>query len=401
MPSRILVFSELFYPHGSGAELATWLYSKLLANEGFKVTVVTTKFPGESSHELLSNGVEIYRIPMKMVLYGTRYYTLANLGVLLSSFINKLIKQNDVVYIPGGWYSVIPIAKINRKPVILHVHNYSLTCPTSLMYDFEKQKIGPSSLKSFIIHEMIERRRKAGSVVGSAFVNELIGKHYSRLGALADALIFVSHAQRNLVVSKSPHLRDKSYVIYNPIPDLPYIKAESKGIGYFGGKSFAKGFHILIKALKSIQNNNANITVFMTKISEKPYTIKLRNGVVVNLLPRVKSLEEFVNKIACTIIPSIWPEPLPYALIESMLHGKLIIASNIGGIPEIVAGASSGIKLTKPKDYNAIVDEIIAFHSLTLEEINELGFKNRAHILQKFDNSKTISMFIDTLNKVY
>ena len=38
---NILFLSELFYPHGSDGELATYLYAKLLSQKGFNVKVVT------------------------------------------------------------------------------------------------------------------------------------------------------------------------------------------------------------------------------------------------------------------------------------------------------------------------------------------------------------------------
>jgi len=392
---RILIFSEFFHPHGGGAELATWLYSKLLAKEGFKITVVTSKFPNERSYELLNGGVEIFRVPMKM-MFGTRYYTLVNAGVLLSSFVNKLIKQSDIIYVPCGWYSVIPIAKIHRKPVVVHLHNYSIVCPTSLMYDFIRHEVGPSSLKSFIIHEMVEKRREALSVAFSSLINEVLGKYYNRLGALADALIFVSRAQANLILSKVPHLKEKSYITYNPIPDLPLIRAESKGIGYFGGKRFVKGFHVLMQALKSVRCRN--VMAYLTMTSGKYHTTKVGNGVIINYLPRVDTLKDVINKITCVVIPSIWPEPSPYILIESMLYGKLVVASNIGGIPEIMAGVKSGVKLVKSGDYDEISKALGSFLTFELKEANEIGIKLREHILRRFDNSEIIKSFINVLD---
>jgi glycosyltransferase involved in cell wall biosynthesis len=394
---RILIFSELLYPHGGGAELATWLYSKLLAEKGFKITIVTSKFPNEPSYELLNNGIEIFRLPMK-IMFGTRYYTLANIGVLASSFVSKLIKQSDIIYIPCGWYSVIPIAKIYRKPVVVHMHNYSIVCPTSLMYDFARHEVGSSSLKSFIIHEIVEKQRKAVSVAVSSLMNEFLGKYYNRLGSLADALIFVSRAQANLIFSKAPHLKVKSHVIYNPIPELPFIKAESKGVGYFGGRRFVKGFNVLMQTLKSIRCGN--VMAYLTMISEKYHTAKVGNGVIINFLPRVNSLKDVINKIACVVIPSIWPEPSPYVLIESMLYGKLIVASNVGGIPEIVTGVHHGVRLVKAGDYKEITDALNSFLALELKEVNEIALENRKFILQKFKNEETVKLFTSVLEKV-
>ena len=387
----------MLYPHGGGAELATWLYSKLLAEKGFKITIVTSRFPNESSHELLNGGIEIFRLPMKKIMFGTRYYTLVNMGVLASNFVNKLIKQSEVIYVPCGWYSIIPIAKIYRKPVVVHLHNYSLVCPTSLMYDFIRQNVGPSSLKSFIVHGMVEKRLKTALVVSSAIMNEFLGKYYNMLATFADALIFVSKAQANLVLSKVPHLKEKSHVIYNPIPELPFIKAESKGIGYFGGRSFIKGFYVMMQALKYLGVNN--ITAYLTMTSEKPQTVKSKCKTTINFLPKVNPAD-IMKKITIVTIPSLCPEPSPYMLIESMLYGKLIVASNVGGIPEIVAGAHHfGVRLVKAGDYKEIADILDSFLTLELEEVNEIALKNREFILQRFKNEETAKLFISILEK--
>ncbi|MEM1510905.1 MAG: glycosyltransferase family 4 protein [Ignisphaera sp.] len=393
---KIVVFSELFYPHGGGAELATWLYSKLLAKKGFEVTIVTRQFPGEASIEFLSNNMKIIRVPMRIVL-GSRYDTLINIGILVSSFIKRLIRESDVVYIPGGWYSIIPIAKMYRKLVIIHVHNYSLVCPTSLMYDFINRRVGPSSLKSFMFNEYVERGRRTLYVIASCFMNELFGKYYNRLGRIADALIFVSKAQMELFLSRVPSLRDKSYVIYNPIPDRPLVKARQKGISYLGGRSFVKGFEVLIRALKILKGNS--LEVYLTKSSEKPRKQKMSNGILVNLLPKInpKDLVSLMSKTSITVIPSLWPEPLPYTLIESMLYGKLIVASHVGGIPEIVSDSLMGVKLVEPGNHVAIADALDYFLTFELEEINEIGVKNREYILKRLNNEESLNRFVKIL----
>lgn len=397
---RIMVFSELLYPQGGGAELATWLYVKMLAEEGYDLFIVTTKQPNEHAFEIIHGRIRTYELPIR-VLFGTRYYTLANIGILISNFITKLIKKCDVVYIPGTWYSVIPVAKFHKKPVIVHLHNYSIACPTSLMYDFAKQFVNSCSLKSFMLHERIEKKRNLLSTMASCFMNEMLGKYYNRLGELADALIFVSSAQMRLILSKIPTLRYKSYLIYNPIPDLPFIKTKERGVSYFGGKSFVKGFYVLMQALKTLKIKN--IEVYLTKTSENPKKLKISDGVSINLLPRVdnKVLHEVImSKTSVVVIPSLYPEPSPYTLIESMLHGKLIIASNIGGIPEIVGNHLIGVKLIEPGDYVALANTLDHFLSLNLEEVNEIGIKNREYMLRKIDNEKILKDFIRVLHRV-
>ena len=398
---KVLIFSELFYPHGSGAELATWLYSKLLAQEGFQVTVITKQFPGEASVESVDWGIRIYRLPLKMK-FGNRYDTLVNFGVLNSTFLNRLLSESDVVYIPGNWYSAIPFAKIHKKPVVVHLHNYLLACPTSLMYNFVERKVGVYSLKSFMVHEKVERKRGPVSIALSSFLNESLGRYYRTLGYLADSFIFVSNAQRDLVLSKAPCIKEKSSMIYNPIPSIPPVLAESTGVGYFGGNRFIKGIEVFLNALKSLSHVN-RIDAYLTMTMEQHKCVRrIGTGININFLPKLNS-EDFsylMRRLSIVAFPSLWPEPLPYTVVESMLYGKLVIASRIGGIPEILDGAGLGVKMTKPNDSKELADALGSFLSLDLEKATEFGTRNREFILKKFDNKKTLEAFIQVIDKV-
>lgn len=396
---NFLIFSELFYPHGSGAELATWLYSNILAKQGCNVSVVTRQFPGELCFDASVAGLRVYRLPMAF-MSGSRYHTLANFGVLMNHCVVDLIKQSDVVYVPCGWYSVVPVAKRYSKPVIVHLHNYSITCPTSLMYDFEEKRCKQSSLRSYFLHEKLERQRGSVSTAASSFMNEFIGKFYNKVGAFGDVLIFVSQAQMDLAVSANPSLKEKSCLIYNPIPDVPFIPAKNSGVAYFGGKHYVKGYPVLLKALCSIQPKK-KVKAYLTMTSRENKETNLRNGVSLNFFPKLSKagVDGLLLDSSVVVIPSLWPEPAPYSLIESMLHGKLIVASNIGGIPEIIGLPSTGARLIKPDDPFELANTIESLIELEPEEANELGLKNRAHVLNKFNNDKTAASFVSLIEK--
>lgn len=36
------------------------------------------------------------------------------------------------------------------------------------------------------------------------------------------------------------------------------------------------------------------------------------------------------------VIPSIWYENMPFSLLEALAHGCPVVASKIGGLPEII-----------------------------------------------------------------
>ena len=136
---NVLFLSELFYPYGGGAEYATFLYAELLSQASFNITVVTNKFDGEP--EVSRHGkLTIYRLPLLGKSGSVKYAILKRFDVLFSSFMRKMMKWADVIYIPRFWYSAIPLAKAYRKPVIMHLHDYIPICPLSNMYDVSRMR---------------------------------------------------------------------------------------------------------------------------------------------------------------------------------------------------------------------------------------------------------------------
>jgi glycosyltransferase involved in cell wall biosynthesis len=61
-------------------------------------------------------------------------------------------------------------------------------------------------------------------------------------------------------------------------------------------------------------------------------------GAPVELLGRVgpDELRRLREGAAMALVPSLWPETLPYAAMESMAAGLPVVASHTGGLPEMI-----------------------------------------------------------------
>lgn len=55
--------------------------------------------------------------------------------------------------------------------------------------------------------------------------------------------------------------------------------------------------------------------------------------------------------------PSIWPEPYPLSVLEAMVSGLPVIASNIGGLPELVEETRG--RLVQPGDIDGLRDAVL------------------------------------------
>jgi len=405
---NILFLSELFYPHGGGAELATYLYAKLLSEIGVRVIVVTNKFRGEQNFTKKGN-MNIYRLPLFRGSESVKYSILRRLDVLLSSFIRRLVAWADVVYVPRFWFSAVLLAKACKKPVVVHLHDYIPICPLANFFnvieDTTCNKKGlMCSQKCIYAYERMNSRHSVG-VAGSTLINSTFGCFYGRIISLSDVVICVSNAQKNLLLGHGAFSPSKVHVIYNPLPETKEnnLEVPSDDFGYFGGPSYLKGFHVLYQAVRSINSGQSKkINVHITNFSNSSmrFLDKLRR---VGFIPygrlNGKLFEEAYKQLKCILVPSIWPETFSYVTVEALLRGRLVIASDIGAIPEVTNGCE-GVFLFETGNYNALAESILHVEDLNKEKAVELGLRNSELILKKFNNEKIARSFISLLEKV-
>jgi len=141
---RLLVVTELYWPEGSGGELATHLILELL-RDSFEITVATgTLSPARVE------GVRYIYEPLLSVR-NKHLLWFNTLRFTRSRVFEKLVEKADVVYVPGFTSPVIPLAKRLGKRVVVHLHSYisisytALTSVSTTIYWMETAKL---SLKS-------------------------------------------------------------------------------------------------------------------------------------------------------------------------------------------------------------------------------------------------------------
>ncbi len=110
-------------------------------------------------------------------------------------------------------------------------------------------------------------------------------------------------------------------------------------------------------------------------------------------------LDDIYAKIRAVLFSSVWPEPLPYAGSETILKGRLIVASNIGGTPELLAGCR-GAFLFEPGDSNQLAQQIEYVSNLTQEVAEDLVSQSRHALLSKFDDQTSLKQFFKICTRV-
>jgi len=389
---NVLILSKILWPEGSGGELATHLYARLLIENDVDVKVAISSTP---NYFKVWSELPIYKIPV----LGYGKYTI----VPMFKKLRELFEWSDIVYCTD-FFPIIPLIKqAFKKPVVTHIHSYFPACPIGSLYNLKEGSTckpdDKNCSKCIWYYERAYTKTFSQALI-SMLLNSTIGKGFLNLVMLADALVFVSNAQRDLFLKHAPNLPRQSYVIYNPLPDIPYIPVEGDDLGYFGGFSPLKGFHVLMHAwFKVYDKHNSRLHVSLAeKIFKHQATFEKKKIILYGRLSG-QVYDRVYENIKAVLLPSVVPEALPYVVSEACLRGRLLIASKVGGIPEMVSGFK-GVLLVKPNDADALAEALDWALSMDKSEAVELGLKNREEILKRFNNSKSAEELIRVFERV-
>jgi glycosyltransferase involved in cell wall biosynthesis len=188
----------------------------------------------------------------------------------------------------------------------------------------------------------------------------------------ADAVVFVSHDVRRH--SAASNVTRMERVIYNGIE--PFAVAEDEGrqaredldgitpgtfrVGVVGRLVPVKGHAHLLQAFAIVRRSlSARLFVF----GEGPLESELRRcsetagmDVEVRFMGFRRNVRAYLNSLDVLVIPSLH-EGLPYTLLEAMYSKVPVVASNVGGLAEVIEHNVTGI-LVPPADPAALAAAI-------------------------------------------
>jgi glycosyltransferase involved in cell wall biosynthesis len=214
---------------------------------------------------------------------------------------------------------------------------------------------------------------------------------------LSDAIVCISEGQRKVLATRMPSLIRKSRLIYNPLPEVTAIGIDGDEFGYFGGPNPLKGHDVIVRA----SDLTRSPTIVRATSFGHDVTRSFHNGSRILYSRRLSEpqYKRMLQNIRTVIVPSIWAEPLPYVVSEAILRGKLVIASDVGGIPEQTSQCP-GAFLVPPMNEETLAELMDYVSSLDAEEASDLAAKSRETLVKKFDNSIAIGQFVSLLREL-
>jgi glycosyltransferase involved in cell wall biosynthesis len=91
------------------------------------------------------------------------------------------------------------------------------------------------------------------------------------------------------------------------------------------------------------------------------------------------------------LLPSL-REALPLALLEAMASARPVIASNAGGIPEVIGDSGCAI-LVKPGDREGLARAMTRLYEMSPAERGEMGRRGRERVVSQFSAERMIHQY--------
>lgn len=307
--------------------------------------------------------------------------------VYIIHFVNKLSP------------SVISGAKEMKVPVVLRLSDYFMLCPRcDFLYNKEVcEDCLKKGYKTCIQRRCVKNSKLASLTrVVAMKIHKLINIY-----AKVDAFVTPSQFLKKKLIENG-YTEEK--INYIPTFTVNNYKEDNK-IGeyglYFGRISVEKGIETLVKAYKELPNYELKIMGDDTSdeaMKVKKY-IKENNIRNVDFLgfKSGKELDEIIDNARFSLIPSIWYDNLPNVALESFIHGKPVIASNIGSLPELVEDGYNGY-LFEAKNEKDLIEKIKQLDDDNLVKL--MGKNSKKQLIDKFSKEKHYEKLIELFNSL-
>lgn len=345
---RVLQINNFHYIKG-GADRVYFNTSELLEKNGHNVIHFSS-----SNAENLDSGYSRFFISLKDNRKNSFINRFLGAGEYLYNRntyrnIEGLIKltKPDIAHLHlfygGITASVLRALKKNKIPIIQTIHDYRLLCPANAFLN-KHGNICEKCKNRFYLQCTIERCLENNLFFSMILSLEAyIRKYFINPLDYVDHFIFVSRFSREKHIEFNPAFLNKSSLLYNfsIIPET--IKSSQKGryLLFFGRLSKEKG---LLTLLDAIQDTQVILKIVGAGPLQKDVEEYVRKNKNIEFLgyKSGEDLRKVIEEAMFIIVPSEWYENNPMTVIEAYSLGVPVIASDSGGLPEIVKDSVTG-----------------------------------------------------------
>lgn len=185
----------------------------------------------------------------------------------------------------------------------------------------------------------------------------------------------------------------------------PSPVSSQRNVLFVGRLSEEKGAPVLIEAAALLRKKYPDLAVDivgggrqMKKLKKKIAKLRLRENVRLLGYKTSAEIAELYRKSSLVAVPSTCPDNLPTVCIEAMAAGRPIVASRIGGLPELVEDGKTGylVPINDPEALAGSIDKLLSDPRL----LQEMGKAGREKAEREFSAGIYIKQTLDEYQRI-
>ena len=361
---RILLLAQLYPPFLGGEERFAQDLSVALTERGHDVAVVTSWQTGTETFEY-DRAVRVHRV--RSVLQRAQFLHADPARTQMPSFpdpeatlaLRKILaeEQPDIIH-ALNWmvFSYLPLAMWSNAKLVLSICDHSYICPKKKLIYQDAPCDGPGLSKCLSCTKEHYGITKGAVTLASLWAMRQIERRQVDLflpvsTSVAEVNRIAGSGRPYQVVPNfvadditTPHGENQPFLDQLPEGDFLLF------VGAFGRY---KGVDVLLDAYRRL-DDAPPLVIIGYETNEYPVqtTDVPKNVTVLKNWPNHAVMEAW-RRCAIALVPSTWAEPFGIVALEAMAMAKPIIASRIGGLPDIIVDEESGL-LVRPDDAEAL-----------------------------------------------
>jgi glycosyltransferase involved in cell wall biosynthesis len=324
------------------------------------------------------------------------------------SWIKRFCENKILVdFVPRKRNIIVHAARIlkNYHPLIFHSHFvlFDLSAIMLKLFYYRSSKViwhlhnaGPLGY---------DLRQKVSDLIKIKLLGQYLGDLFIAVGdgILDDVIAHGFPKQRTRLLHNSIDVKrfSRNHKIRKEVRKSFGAKDDDIIFLLLGWEPFRKGVDIFVKAATQY-NNTYDKRAFFTIIGTD-YTKKFvsqlfdvsKSGFIIHVIDPLEDFPSVLNGIDVFVSASRG-EGLPYAVLEAMAAGKLILSSELPGVRQSY-GRSAGVWLFPTEDSTALCGLINKAMELSIADRKSLGHKNYQYVRE----FHSIDIWTENLARIY
>jgi glycosyltransferase involved in cell wall biosynthesis len=280
----------------------------------------------------------------------------------------------DIFHLIGGYLmsgSVLRASKRHGIPTVVSLTDFWYLCPRFTFWQ-SNGELSSLPIDPFRCARCLGEESRRWSIPGKIFPKGMDFIWRLRKNSalqLEERFQFLIQTLKNVdsIISPSEFLRtvyiqagiDPHRIHYSrqgryPVIDAykdpkPIKNGRHLRIGYIGSILPHKGVHVLVEVVRMIPEKSIRLMLFGDQTISSDYTNKITTLIgsddrikLKGTFPR-ENLGEVFSELDVLVVPSVWYENSPNTILEAFAHKTPVIATNLGGMVELVHHDENGL----------------------------------------------------------